>query len=331
MAMEYTKSKGIPHSTMEEEWLVHKRQNEWWYATGYGVDKDGVLYSYQFTLIKAMVGIFPYFQLQCAVTNTATHDHRIVFRGVGKKEMEVSSKVAAVGNEARIEKVGKNFHVVMREDNFAADLTLRPAKRPVWHCDNGILQMRVPKKKEKTYYYSWTNCPCEGTLTFDSKEVKIKGKGWIDKQGGTYSLLKPYTHWEWFSPRFFDGEEFMLFSFPEEKGVHDSGYVDGTYIREDGSYCRLNNYSLEPLEFVNVDGMKFACKWKLVCPGVKEGEYLITPLIDGQLNLCYYELIARVENMKGDTVGYSFVELLAGARNKEAIQKTPKAGEKVGN
>lgn len=331
MTMEKTKSKGFPHGTIEDEWLVHRRQNEWWYTTGYGQDEQGNLYSFQYTLIKVMLGIKTYCQLQCAITDLTHGDHRIVFRGCSPKEMIVTSTVAAIGNEGRIEKKNGKFYVTMNEDDFACDLVLTPAKQPVWHCDNGELQMRLPKKKERTWYYSYTNCPCEGTLTFGKKKIKITGKGWVDKQGGPYSLLSKDTAWEWFSLRFFDNEEFMLFTFPEEPGVHESSYVDGTYIRKDGSYSRLNNYTIEPLEFVYPDGVKFACKWKLTVPGVKDGEYIISPAIPGQMNLVYYELLAKVEDKQGNLVAYSFVELMSGARNSKILQKTPKAGEKAAN
>lgn len=331
MAIEYTKSKGIPRGTFEEEWLAHKRQAEWWYATGYGTDEDGNLYSYQFTLIKAWLTIKDYYQMQCAVTDIANHDHRIVFRGLKKAEIDVTPTLAAVGQEGRLEKVGDSFHVVMNEDNFSADLMLHPAKAPAWHCEDGILQMRLPKPKEKTYYYSYTNCPCEGTLAFGGKKVAIKGKGWIDKQGGTYTMTTPKTNWEWFSLRFFDDEEMMLFTFPKEPGLYETGYYDGTYIRKDGSYQRLMDYTLEPLEFLTAEGLKFACKWKLTVPGLKEGSYIITPATDGQLNLVYYELLARVENEAGELVGYSFVELLSGARNAKMLRNETKAGTKNAN
>ncbi|MBR0404540.1 MAG: hypothetical protein IJI68_04980 [Eggerthellaceae bacterium] len=332
MTIQFTKSKGIPHGTFEDEWLAHKRQSEWWYATGYGTGDDGKLYSFQYTLIKAMVGgLLPYYQLQAAVTNCTDEDHRIVFAGADKNTITVSPTKAQVGNEACLEKTGNGMLLTMNENEFSLDVEMKPAKDPVWHCEDGKLRMRVDKPKELTWYYSWTNVPCKGTITIDGKEVAIEGKAWVDKQGGPYSMLKTYTHWEWFSLRFFDGEEAMLFSFPNEEGLYDTAYVDGTYIRADGSYERLNNYTLVPLEFTVQDGIKFACKWKLSAPGFKDERYIITPAIDGQLNLVYYELLAKVETESGEHVGYSFVELLSGARNDKVLSATPKAGEKKKN
>ena len=61
--------------------------------------------------------------------------------------------------------------------------------------------------------------------------------------------------------------------------------------------------------------MQFSKGWDLHMPGVKEERYELCPVIDGQLNLAYFELLAEVINGKGERVGYCVVELLPGARN----------------
>jgi predicted secreted hydrolase len=79
---------------------------------------------------------------------------------------------------------------------------------------------------------------------------EVTGKAWFDKQGGTYTLTNRRTNWEWFSLRFFDDEEIMLFTFPHEN------YYDGTYIEKSGKYNRLNNYEITPLGFTKAAGKK---------------------------------------------------------------------------
>jgi hypothetical protein len=51
-------------------------------------------------------------------------------------------------------------------------------------------------------------------------------------------------------------------------------------------------------------------------PGIKEERYEIKSLMDRQFNIAYYEMMAEVLNAKKERVGYCFVELLSGARNK---------------
>ena len=60
----------------------------------------------------------------------------------------------------------------------------------------------------------------------------------------------------------------------------------------------------------------FSHGWDVLIPGIKEERYEIKPLMRGQLNIAYYELMAEVLNAEGELVGYCFVELLSGARNK---------------
>lgn len=111
--------------------------------------------------------------------------------------------------------------------------------------------------------------------------------------------------------RFFDNEEVMLFSFTQ------NGYKDGTYIKNNGKYERLNKYTIELLDFITESqtNYKFSYGWKLKMVGIREEEYTITPKTDGQFNLFFYELLADIVNENGKVVGYCFVELLPGARN----------------
>ena len=107
----------------------------------------------------------------------------------------------------------------------------------------------------------------------------------------------------------------MLFAFPQNH------YQDGTYILRNGDVQRLTQYTLTPTEHVWPDGLKYSCKWDLTVPGLKEERYAIRPLLKGQMNMGYYELLAGIYNAKGEQVGLCFVELLPGVYNKK-IKKT---------
>ena len=157
---------------------------------------------------------------------------------------------------------------------------------------------------------SYTNLKATGKLTLGAKESKVSGKAWFDRQGGTYNIINRWTHWEWFSIRFFDDEEVMLFSFPQ------SNYQDGTYIDQAGNYTRFNAYNITPLGFTEAAGHKFSFGWKVDMNGLKDGEYTIVPKMDGQMNLTYYELLADVQDREGNVVGHCVVELLPGVYNE---------------
>ena len=61
---------------------------------------------------------------------------------------------------------------------------------------------------------------------------------------GPYRLVDSKSHWEWFSFRFFDDEEIMLFSFPQHP------CIDGTYIDKEVKTTRLQNYEIKPQNLV---------------------------------------------------------------------------------
>ena len=101
----------------------------------------------------------------------------------------------------------------------------------------------------------------------------------------------------------------MLFAFPQHP------YYDGTYIDKAGNRQLVRDYTYTPKELVEVDGFVFSKGWDLVLPGIKEERYQIRPIMDGQMNLAYYELLAEIINPNGERVGFCFVELLPGVRN----------------
>lgn len=103
----------------------------------------------------------------------------------------------------------------------------------------------------------------------------------------------------------------MLFAFPQHP------YHDGTYIDREGNSRPVRDYTYTPKGFVEVDGFTFSKGWDLGLPGIKEERYEIRPIMDGQLNLAYFELMAEIVNANNERVGFCFVELLPGVRNPD--------------
>lgn len=303
--------RGRDHGSFEDEWGLHKACSEWWYTTGYLTDDLDRLYSFQFTVLRVHVSVFFPYLVMLGLTDFSTGKHEYYQNlQFSSKGIVIGPDTVGYGDIAQIRKGKEGMKLLVRHKHFSLDLELDYGKGPVWNCDEGFLQMGIPDKKQTTVYYSYPNMPTAGTLKWGGEKLKVKGKAWFDKQGGPYSLINPKTHWEWFSLRFFDDEEMMLFSFPQDD------YQDGTFIPKDGSYQRLQNYTLTPSDFTYPKGVKYACKWELMVPGLKEEAYTITPLLKGQMNMGYYELLARICNQKGEEVGLCFAELLPGVYNK---------------
>jgi len=306
----YTQSKGVPHGSMEEEFLCHKSGPEWWYSTGYLNDEAGNLFTYQFTLAKIRIYGINFNILMTAVTDFQTGKHhysqQAIFFG---KNIVITPERIALDGTAEMTFAGKKIGLDMTGKDYSLKLDMEVAKPAVWHCDNGVLKMGIDN--QWTYYYSFTNLPAAGLLKIEGREYRVSGKGWFDRQGGPYNPVDARTSWEWFSLRWFDNEEAMLFSFPQDN------YQDGTFIDKTGKYRRFADYRITTLGWTEARGKKFSCGWKVEMKGVKDEEYTITPRIDGQLNLFYFELLADIKDRRGNVVGYCVVELLPGVYNKQ--------------
>lgn len=318
--IKFTEGTGIPHRSFEEEFLSHNKCSEWWYCTGYlSSKKENRLFGYQFTLAKVRLVGIKFHILICSVTDFAEQKHYNIQTPLFfSKGITANNQVIAVGDQIRVT-LSPNPHssmgsmkLHMEGSEFVLDTEMEAVKSPAWHCDDGVLKMGIQDNpKERTYYYSFTNLATTGKLVLKGKEyTDLNGKTWFDRQGGTYSLTKNETSWEWFSLRFFDNSEAMLFAFPQ------MNYYDGTLIAADGSYRRMNDYKIEATKIIEYNSMKFSSGWNLTMEGKK---YTLTPMVDGMFNVFFFELLASIRDENENEVGYCFVELLPGARNKKKI------------
>jgi len=306
------------HGDFEAEWMPHEKVSGWWYITGYLVNQENPeeLYSYQYTLLRARIFNLTAVILQLAFTNLTTGKHYFKqrFRFSEKKIFPDQNNIV-FPPLANLQRQPKAIRLAATTKDFLWNLTLDKGKGAFWHGDEGVLVMGLPNDPiQRTVYYSYPNMPTTGEITLIEPDkthtiLKVSGKSWFDRQWGPYKLIESATHWEWFSLRFFDNEEIMLFSYPQH------AYYDGTYIDKTSHRHRVRNYHYTPKELVEIDGFVFSKGWDLTLPGIKEEHYHIEPMMEGQMNLAYFELIAKIINPHGEHVGYCFVELLPGVRN----------------
>lgn len=309
------------HGDFDAEWPVQRGVTGWWYITGYFSEpsEPDRLYSYQFTVARpGIFGFYPWL-VQLALTDVQSGKHWFKQRfSVFSKDVYVTGDTVHFQSLTHLKREADRMLLTAKTDAFDLDLSLDKGKGAFWHADDGVLVMGgAEPPSRRTVYYSYTNMPTTGRATIrdpngGSRELQVRGKSWFDRQWGPYALAKVETNWEWFSLRFFDDEEIMLFTFPQ------CPYFDGTYIGKEGQRRLVRNYTCTPKGFIEVNGVKFSKGWDLSMPGVKEEKYEIRPLTDGQLNLFYFELIAGIYNSAGMQVGLCMVELLPGARNPQS-------------
>ncbi len=308
----------VDHGDFDAEWPPHKKVSGWWYITGYLTDPQHPehIYSYQYTLLRARIYRVTATILQLAFTDFQTGQHffkqRFSFQG---QKFFTDGYDIHFPPLAHLRRLEDGVSLAVKTDEFSLNLNLDYGKGAFWHGDDGVLVMGEPHKPiQRTVYYSYTNMPTAGEIVLPNPSggkmaLQVTGKSWLDRQWGPYRLIEPATHWEWFSLRFFDDEEVMLFAFPQHP------YYDGTYIDQAGHRQSVRNYAYTSQELVKVDGFLFSKGWDLTLPGVKEERYQIRPILDGQMNLAYFELLAEIINPRDERVGFCFVELLPGVRN----------------
>jgi predicted secreted hydrolase len=297
------------HKDAIYEWAPHDDGGEWWYLTGYVSDQDNKLYLYQITIFHGYkVGtLLEGYALNLSFTDCSTGQHVFSEEIKFRSDKVYADSRCAVFKDSLMCLDNQQIKIVGKSDKLRLDLECTPTKDAVWHGKDGIIIMGYPEKpKERSYYYSYTNITTKGAIEFKDENdnwIKIDGSGkaWFDRQWGKFSELG----WEWFSFRFFDDEEIMLFPFPR------TGIKEGTYIDNKGNAISFDNFTYNVKKFRMFNGKKIGLGWNVTVP-FKEKEYEVVPIVEDQYNPSklqeYWEGICKVFNSRGELVGYCIIE-----------------------
>lgn len=315
------------HGSFEEEWPPHEGVLGWWYVTGYlqDISNPDHLYSYQYTQFnypfspEAPNIRNPIYQLNLTFTDFQTGQYISEEVRSPATDRVYANDDSVLFKDTSLVRGKDHMTLVVKGDRVQYSFDLNIAKSPVWHADNGVLVMGLPNDpKERTVYYSYTNLPTTGKVSYVNKvgktvTLQVEGKSWLDRQWGP--ALMP---WEWFSLRFFDNEEVMLFAFP------NTNYQDATYIDAKGETRIFSNYTYTPMKTVKVKRLAYSMGWDLNMPGIKEEHYRIVPFLENQYNPVgfkafsgqpansygYFEVMSKIVNDSDAIVGYAFAEIL---------------------
>jgi len=300
------------HKDAFYEWSPHDDGGEWWYVTGYASDQNDKLYLYQITIFRGyaihnVVSLLEAYALHLSFTDCSTGQH------VFSEKIKISSDDVYANSHCAFFKDSmmcldnQQFKLVGRSDKFKMNIEGTATKDAAWHGKDGVIVMGHPEDpKQRSFYYSFTNIKTKGEIEFKDKNgqwIKIDGNGkaWFDRQWGKFSELG----WEWFSFRFFDDEEIMLFPFPK------TGSKEGTYIDKKGATVSFDNYTYNVKKFEMFNGKKIGLGWNVSVP-FKEKEYEVVPVVEDQYNPAfiqdYWEGICKVFNKQGELVGYGVIE-----------------------
>ncbi|MBN2653074.1 MAG: hypothetical protein JXR63_11905 [Spirochaetales bacterium] len=254
----------VSHKSAVEEFAPHRDVTEWWYLTGYLNDESGNLFFYQFTIFHGFMGDVEGFSVHLGFTDIATGQHifeeTITFRSwnIFAKEREVRFR----GNYLRLLN-DNEMELIVDSRSLKMNFKLVFEKLPVWHGNNGIIVMgHEDKPTETSFYYSVTSISSVGSLSYRNPtgswvDLSVTGKSWFDRQWGQFTETK----WDWFSLRFFDGREIMLFNFPT------TFYREGTIIDAEGSSSAVESYDFKVVDTIVDKDLEFPVEWELYIPG----------------------------------------------------------------
>jgi predicted secreted hydrolase len=257
-------------------------QTEWWYYTGNLKSSDGHRFGFELTFFRQAVSRDP--------AKTAAWDTKDVYLAQlalsdlddGKFYHAERTNRSGPGIAGVDEVHGRiwngNWQIVWEEgaqelqaidERFQLRLSLRSAKPPVVHGENGVSQ-KAAGAGRGSHYLSLTRINTSGFVELGTKKFEVNGTSWMDHEFFTHQLAADQTGWDWLSVQLEDDTELMLFHIRSKDGLIDP-YSAGTYVDAQGKamHLRAGDFVLMPLGKAwrsPVTGAIYPVKWKLAIP-----------------------------------------------------------------
>jgi predicted secreted hydrolase len=238
---------------------------EWWYVTGAVKGSDGHRYSVFFTLFKRGAFVLPASQVVDLSTGEA----------VGHTETVSGAIVDSAGLDVRIPNARLRFTSSPDTWRFAAsgpgyglDLVAVPTKPYTLHGGGtGYVHQSVAGRSA---YYSATRMTARGRITKGAAPIPFTGEAWLDHQWGSFQDDPRAFNWDWFSCRFDDRTELMLYRFRTRTGAPLPGVSTGTVVPRSGRARLVPEFDAEAGERSLVAaGHRWPLAWRLSVPSEK--------------------------------------------------------------
>ena len=234
-------------------------RTEWWYYTGNFQAESGDRYGFQLTFFRSQISqpgaekdwpeppsawrTRQVYAAHAAISDIAGRRHlqaelvsREALGMAGARKQPPETVVFLKNWSARIGPAAHRLEV--ETDQFSYELTLKPAKPPVLHGQDGY-SLKGSSPERASCYYSYTRLELEGRLTVGGKTAKVSGQAWMDHEFSTALLEPGIKGWDWFSLQLSDRTEIMAFLLRGEDG-EISPASSGTLVDEDGNTTHLS-------------------------------------------------------------------------------------------
>jgi predicted secreted hydrolase len=167
--------------------------------------------------------------------------------GASQEEFQVwldgrAWEIRTVGSVALAGRSEPVLHLRSAQPDFALDLTLTPAKPPVFHGPRGDgLSQKSASPGNASHYYSYPRLEAHGRLRLGEASFAVAGTSWFDHEFSTSMLGEDQAGWDWFCIQLENGTELMLYSMRKMDGTQDR-LSKGSLIAPDGSKRHLSSH-----------------------------------------------------------------------------------------
>jgi predicted secreted hydrolase len=244
-----------PHLHFPRDHYGHHAGIEWWYFTGYVQGSDGHPYSVFFTLFERAGFVLPVSQAVNLDTGAIVeHSEQLDRATIGPTRLAFLSQHANL----RYDGTHTTWHAGVGGTNYELALAARPVKGYVLHGGGtGIVRQGAATSR----YYSATRMTMTGTLRpRGGKRISFTGTGWFDHQWGDFTTEPSASHWDWFSCRFDDRTELMLYRFRD-------GHMNGTAVDRAGHGRLVQTFAAKPgTRVYRAAGRSWPLDWALDVP-----------------------------------------------------------------
>jgi predicted secreted hydrolase len=280
---------------------------EWWYFTGVVHDGAGKRYSVFFTLFARQGFVVPVAQVIDLQTGRLVGHTEGLAPGT---PTATAVDVNAGGSSLRYVAGSDTWRISVKGAALAFTISQHPQKPYVLHGGGtGVIEQSFGGTSR---YYSATRMSARGTIRIGAKNVAVTGESWFDHQWGDYAADPRAFNWNWFSCRFDDGSELMLYEFRDRKtGKSLAQFRNGTFVDRTGHGTPVTSFTATAQgEPFRAAGHSWPLDWSLRASSPKLSERVhalfADQLVRNTIVPSFWEGAARVT---GTHAGACFVEI----------------------
>ena len=232
----------------------HRAGIEWWYVTAYVRGDNGHRYSVFFTLFKRGTFLLPVSQVVNLDTGAVVrHTENLVRGSIGSTGLTFLSRVAALSYHP----ASNSWVAAVEAGGYSLVFSARPLEPYVLHGGGtGAIRQGAATSR----YYSATRMTIKGGVRTGRTGFQFQGTAWLDHQWGDFAADPSALHWDWFSCRFYDHTEVMLYRFRD-------GHASGTFVDREGHGRLVSNFGAVPgARVLRAAGRRWPLDWTIRVP-----------------------------------------------------------------